>query len=160
MRDGGFVVTLPSILWTDASWTMTLLSDAPATSEPGRAETDHVCGNGCAVCDPPAARPAQEAAKATPKLQHDFSDPYCVGPSRRMASKKAQLCSACGRAKNADNIGGRCEPDSSWRQHLEALTFGVVGLATVLRDPKIPERLSRPRLMHSAMWADFAEDAP
>ncbi len=119
--------------WDGSMKTMTLLSEAPATSEPGRTVTGHVCGNGCAVCDPPATPPAQEAAKAEPK------------------------CVKCGRCH-----GGRCGPYPIQPEKENArayLDWAATQLgASYLHDDKHPERLPPPRLTHSSMWADFAED--
>jgi len=126
---------------------LTLLSDAPATSEPGRA---------CGVCDEKteepyhcgepvdeAARPAQEATKAS----------VCVGLDGHVCSGPVLQ-----RAVGAHR-GFMCE---KWMLRIESrvtdLTRFGYRTTDILRDPKIPERLPRPRLMHSAMWADEASD--
>jgi hypothetical protein len=136
--------------WTednDQGATMTLLSDAPATSEPGRA-----CGckgtHDARQCPPAhatiddcidaqnAARPPQEAAKA----------PVCCGP--------LHACSGPLLERVVGAVSGvMCE---SWMFRLESI---VTRATPASGEPYTgPSRLPRPRLTHSAMWADFAED--
>ncbi len=132
---------------------MTLLSDAPATSEPGRLPL----ATNVVVNPAFAAPPAQEAAKA-----HDFSDRYCVYSYR---GKLTPACKDCGLGRSmasASELAAACVPDARWRERYDegrqARFKSTAPLTGILRDEAVAERLPRPRLTHSSTWADEAED--
>jgi len=144
---GAGSVNWPLEEFVDRKWT--LLDHAPATSEPGRAcscgqEDDEPHTPGCPA-EPP--RPAQEAAKA----------PVCSAFPSTLHGR----CS--GNVLERHRYNGRRFLCDGHFLAFESRDFEAMNddakPTGLLRDPKVSERLPRPRLTHSAMWADECEDA-
>jgi len=142
---GAGSVNWPLEEFVDRKWT--LLDHAPATSEPGLPFVAKCCGAvgleshrpHCAFVKP--APPAQEAAKAEPKCVGVKSFP-CFGPRalRHTVKGKPPFYLCDGHYLHAE---ASLVPDYDTRK---------------TSIDSMPERLPRPRLTHSAMWADWAED--
>jgi len=153
--------------WNDARWTgkgsiystctMTLLSDAPATSERGRAVTI-ACAEGCGrskhndngadtwICEQCSAKyaaqskPAQEAAKAEPKCSF-------APPPGNLHGGAVLRRTFVARNDVGKEVSRRFACDSCYMFE-EEMTFGLGG-PSVLHDDKHPARLPRPKLTHS-----------
>jgi len=83
-------------------------------------------GGGRGVADPGewrARRPErvseanETATPPKPKLQHDFSDPYCAW--RLSSGQVERLCKACGTWRQCLWYEERCTPVAGWRERFE-----------------------------------------
>jgi hypothetical protein len=132
----------------------------PLAAQPAETAHDECCEPGCSTSCP-ARKPAPQPA---PACAHGCSDTQ-ANTACPTHGKPAPAKPACERGANLH--GGpvllRCTGKGLFRklcEHcylaIEPLQKGPVG--DVLHESDVPERLGRPKLAHSAMWADEAED--
>jgi hypothetical protein len=147
-------VPAPALVAETPDWT------PPLAAQPAETAHDECCEPGCSTSCP-ARKPAPQPA---PACAHGCSDTQ-ANTACPTHGKPAPAKPACERGANLH--GGpvllRCTGKGLFRklcEHcylaIEPLQKGPVG--DVLHESDVPERLGRPKLAHSAMWADEAED--
>jgi len=104
-------------------------------SEPGRTETDHVCGNGCAVCDPPAAKAKPKCAAcadASAPLLMRWENIGGVGIVQRLTCARCYLDGEHNVARSTPSTGKPYAGPERFQSPPLAHSYGI-------EDPALPD---------------------